>query len=155
MSFPVHSKSTTTNMFLNNNLMLKKSFSDGLLNCSMNFDSSQCHLSDNELLDALKSPFQQKRDFRSNYNNTKGQVREVLKLCSNRRNRLSSENISYRKISLSSHSSGAAESSTNSAQSFSSVRKFPKGNGRIFGNFSWFLLNNLLKNIIQPEKWGC
>ncbi|XP_018644716.1 putative homeodomain transcription factor (phtf) [Schistosoma mansoni] len=128
MSFPVHSKNTTTNVFL----MLKKSFSDGLLNCLMNFHSSQCRLFGNELPYALKSPFQQKRDFQSNYNNTNDQAREVLKLCSNRRNRLSSENISYRKISLSSHSSGAAESSTNSARSFSSVRKFPKGNGRIF-----------------------
>ncbi|CAH8470615.1 unnamed protein product [Schistosoma rodhaini] len=128
MSFPVHSKNTTTNVFL----MLKKSFSDGLLNCLMNFHSSQCHLFGNELPYALKSPFQQKRDFQSNYNNTNDQAREVLKLCSNQRNRLGSENISYRKISLSSHSSGAAESSTNSARSFSSVRKFPKGNGRIF-----------------------
>ncbi|CAH8462263.1 unnamed protein product [Schistosoma rodhaini] len=128
MSFPVHSKNTTTNVFL----MLKKSFSDGLLNCLMNFHSSQCRLFGNELPYALKSPFQQKRDFQSNYNNTNDQAREVLKLCSNRRNRLSSENISYRKISLSSHSSGAAESSTNSTRSFSSVRKFPKGNGRIF-----------------------
>ncbi|CAI2724350.1 unnamed protein product [Schistosoma spindalis] len=126
ISFPVRSKNTTTNMFSNNNLMLKKSFSDGLLNCS------QCHLFDNELLYALKSPFQQNRDFQSIYNNTKGQIREVLKLCSDQRARLSSENISYRKISLSSRSSGAAESSTNSARSYSSVRKFPKGNGRIF-----------------------
>ncbi|CAH8441128.1 unnamed protein product [Schistosoma turkestanicum] len=127
MSFLIHRKNTTTYMFPNDNLLLKKSFSDALLNLSMGLDSSQYHLFDKEL------PLRQKRNFRLNYNNMNNPAREVLKLrSSNQQNHLNSENTSFRKISLSSHSSAAAESSTNSAQSFSSMRKFQKGNRRIF-----------------------
>ncbi|KAH8851752.1 homeodomain transcription factor 2 [Schistosoma japonicum] len=107
--------------------ILKKSFSDGLLSCSGGYDSSKYHLFDNNdnglHYVALKSSSQQKRNFQSVYSDSNDQDREVVKLSSSSpRGHLTNEMASCRKISFSSHSSAAVESSTNSARSFSSVR---------------------------------
>ncbi|CAH8462219.1 unnamed protein product [Heterobilharzia americana] len=118
---------------LNNDEVLRKAFSDAVINHPIFFDSSNYQsLSYDNKKDLRKSFFQQKQSFKRKYD-TENEARAAYNLLPvNQQDHFSTENVSYRKISLSSHSSAATESSTNSGRSFSCLRKYPKRSGRHF-----------------------
>ncbi|CAH8834356.1 unnamed protein product [Trichobilharzia szidati] len=120
----------------NNNNMLRNSFSEAVLgrsNLSEFFRKQLCDMNEEKGSEYPSNlSLKEKQHFQCTYD-TKGEVGAVYNMPEvSQQDQPTTENTSYRKISLSSHSSAGTESSTNSARSFNSLRKYPKRSGHIF-----------------------
>nr|CAH8832474.1 unnamed protein product [Trichobilharzia regenti] len=120
----------------NNNNMLRNSFSEAVLgrsNLSEFFRKQLCDMNEEKGSEyPSKLSLKENQHFQCTYD-TKREVGRAYNIPEvSQQKQSTTENTSYRKMSVSSHSSAGTESSTNSARSFNSLRKYPKRSGHIF-----------------------